>query len=98
MNSLPPDPKHRPAPVNPQDTRDPAKPATTPNPSSPDQNSVLPDLTPRREGGDDALAEAHPDDPRLDEKVIVNEQAESRAVNAPSQTSAGLNGSEESPL
>lgn len=31
-----------------------------------------PDLTPRREGGDDALAEASPGDPRNDEKVLVN--------------------------
>lgn len=63
-----------------------------------DQNSVLPDMTPRREGGDDAIAEAHPEDPRLDEKVIVNEQIENKAVNAPSQTGAGLNGTEDSPL
>jgi hypothetical protein len=31
-----------------------------------------PDLTPRREGGDDSLAEANPTDPRNDEKVLAN--------------------------
>ena len=41
-----------------------------------------PDMTPRREGGDDALAETAPDDARADEKVIVN---------APSQTAANTN-------
>jgi len=35
---------------------------------------VMPDVTPRREGGDDALAESSPTDSRSDEKVIVNEQ------------------------
>jgi hypothetical protein len=29
-------------------------------------------VTPRREGGDDALAEASPLDSRADEKVLVN--------------------------
>ena len=47
-----------------------------------------PDVTPRREGGDDAIAETNPADSRLDEKVIVNEQQENKIVNAPSQTSA----------
>ena len=47
-----------------------------------------PDVTPRREGGDDALAETNPSDARLDEKVIVNEQSEQKIVNAPSQTEA----------
>lgn len=46
------------------------------------------DVTPRREGGDDALAETNPSDARLDEKVIVNEQSEQKIVNAPSQTDA----------
>lgn len=46
------------------------------------------DVTPRREGGDDALAETNPSDARLDEKVIVNEQSEQKIVNSPSQTSA----------
>lgn len=44
------------------------------------------DVTPRREGGDDALAETNPSDSRLDEKVIVNEQKENKIVNSPSQT------------
>jgi len=44
------------------------------------------DHTPRREGGDDALAETDPTDARADEKVIVNEQRENKTVNAPSQT------------
>ncbi len=47
---------------------------------------VQPDLTPRREGGDDSLAESSPTDSRSDEKVIVNEQRENKIVNAPSQT------------
>jgi len=47
-----------------------------------------PDTTPRREGGDDALAERNPSDSRLDEKVIVNEQSEQKIVNSPSQTDA----------
>ncbi|HYO22215.1 MAG TPA: hypothetical protein VER36_07400 [Flavisolibacter sp.] len=48
------------------------------------------DVTPRREGGDDALAETNPSDSRLDEKVIVNEQSEQKVVNSPSQTDAHL--------
>ncbi len=47
-----------------------------------------PDETPRREGGDDALAETNPSDSRLDEKVIVNEQSANKIVNSPSQTEA----------
>ena len=47
-----------------------------------------PDVTPRREGGDDALAERNPSDSRMDEKVIVNEQSSQKIVNAPSQTDA----------
>ena len=48
-----------------------------------------PDQTPRREGGDDALAErSSPDDARADEKVIVNAQREDKIVNTPSQTAA----------
>ena len=47
-----------------------------------------PDATPRREGGDDALAEIHPTDSRADEKVIVNEQRDQKVVNTPSQTGA----------
>jgi hypothetical protein len=53
----------------------------------------LPDMTPRREGGDDSLAEASPYDSRDDEKVIVNEQRENKTVNRPSQTA--VNTSEE---
>lgn len=41
-----------------------------------------PDVTPRREGGDDALAERNPSDSRMDEKVIVNEQSSQKIVNA----------------
>jgi hypothetical protein len=47
-----------------------------------------PDETPRREGGDDALAETNPSDSRMDEKVIVNSQNENKIVNAPSQSDA----------
>lgn len=50
--------------------------------------SPEPDMTPRREGGDDALAESSPTDERSDEKVIVNEQRSSKTVNTPSQTAA----------
>ena len=56
-----------------------------------DRNSAQPmfsgaDQTPRREGGDDSLAETNPTDSRADEKVIVNEQVSNKTVNAPSQT------------
>ncbi len=44
------------------------------------------DLTPRREGGDDALAETAPTDARADEKVIVNEQESNRTVNSTTQS------------
>lgn len=47
-----------------------------------------PDQTPRREGGDDSLAEASPNDPRDDEKVLVNEQRERKTVNQPSEAAA----------
>ena len=50
-----------------------------------------PDTTPRREGGDDSLAESSPTDDRSDEKVIVNEQRENKIVNAPSQTAVNPN-------
>ena len=49
---------------------------------------VQPDVTPRREGGDDSNAESNSSDDRMDEKVIVNEQREHRIVNSPSQTAA----------
>lgn len=57
------------------------------NPDQPTYSSI-PDITPRREGGDDALAESSPADIRSDEKVIVNEQRGNKTVNAPSQTAA----------
>ncbi len=41
-----------------------------------------------REGGDDALSAQTETDTHADEKVIVNEQKENKAVNAPSQTAA----------
>lgn len=50
------------------------------------------DVTPRREGGDDALAETNPTDTRADEKVIVNEQESNHIVNRPSQTEMGRGG------
>ena len=40
--------------------------------SQPSYNN-MPDVTPRREGGDDALAETDPEDARADEKVIAND-------------------------
>lgn len=46
------------------------------------------DMTPRREGGDDALAETTPTDARADEKVIVNEQESNRTVNTTTQPEA----------
>ena len=65
--------------------RDPKKPGT--------DDTYLPDMTPRREGGDDSLAEASPYDNRDDERVIVNAQRENKTVNTPSQTA--VNTSEE---
>ncbi|HVG42100.1 MAG TPA: hypothetical protein VM888_10865 [Chitinophagaceae bacterium] len=47
---------------------------------------VMPDQTPRREGGEDSVERISPTDSRADEKVIVNEQREHKIVNAPSQT------------
>ncbi|MDB5196187.1 MAG: hypothetical protein JWP88_557 [Flaviaesturariibacter sp.] len=41
-----------------------------------------PDQTPRREGGDDALAEVTPTDPAADEKVIANNPQPSRLTAA----------------
>lgn len=52
------------------------------------------DQTPRREGGDDALAETSPTDDRADEQVIVNQQESNRTVNQPSQTESGRGGSD----
>ena len=37
-----------------------------------DTNETFPDMTPRRIGGDDSLAEASPNDSRADEKVLSN--------------------------
>lgn len=57
-----------------------------------------PDVTPRKIGGDDSLAESLPDDIHSDEKVIVNEQRGNKTVNSPSQTAANTsegNGSDE---
>jgi hypothetical protein len=51
---------------------------------------TMPDETPRREGGDDALAETNPSDSRLDEKVVVNTQSENKIVNSPSQSEPHL--------
>lgn len=50
------------------------------------------DETPRREGGDDALADTNSLDSRMDEKVVVNSQREDKIVNAPSQSAAHVNG------
>jgi hypothetical protein len=50
------------------------------------ETGTQPDTTPRREGGEDSLAESAPTDDRSDEKVIVNEQRENKIVNSPSQT------------
>lgn len=65
--------------------------AATPDPKNKEDNTsstfeTRPDVTPRREGGDDALAETNPADSRLDEKVIVNTQGENKIVNSPSQS------------
>ena len=54
---------------------------------------------PKRDGGDDSLADTSPTDSRADEKVIVNEQLSNKTVNAPSQTavnsSEGIGSDEE---
>lgn len=60
------------------DSREPKKSGT--------DDTYLPDMTPRREGGDDSLAEASPYDYRNDEKVLVNKQKETKMVNHPSHT------------
>lgn len=51
-----------------------------------------PDVTPRREGGDDALAETNPLDSRADERIIVNEPKEELSDNSASQS--GLHSSQ----
>ncbi|GAA4334052.1 hypothetical protein [Flaviaesturariibacter amylovorans] len=45
------------------------------------------DLTPRREGGDDSLAEANPTDPRNDEKVL-DKRAPSERIQGPGDAGA----------
>jgi hypothetical protein len=62
-----------------------------PQDNGPARNPAPSDQAPQREGGDDSLADARPDDYRADEKVIVNEHRESKTVNAPSQTAANTN-------
>lgn len=52
--------------------------------------NTQPDSTPRSEGGEDSIENMSPTDSRGDEKVIVNEQRESKAVNIPSQTAVNL--------
>ena len=55
-------------------------------PNEPGYNNPA-DLTPRREGGDDSLAEANPSDPRNDEKVLS--RSESERTPAPGDTTTG---------
>ncbi|HVE60418.1 MAG TPA: hypothetical protein VNA26_01270 [Chitinophagaceae bacterium] len=43
--------------------------------------AVDPDVTPRREGGEDSIAESSPIDARADEKVIVNYRKENKSIN-----------------
>jgi hypothetical protein len=52
--------------------------------------NIQSDSTPRSEGGEDSIENLSPTDSRADEKVIVNEQRESKAVNIPSQTAVNL--------
>jgi hypothetical protein len=44
----------------------------TPGENLQDTNEGFPDMTPRRIGGDDSLAETSPIDSRADEKVLSN--------------------------
>jgi hypothetical protein len=55
---------------------------------------IQPDVTPRREGGEDSIENSSPADSNSDEKVIVNEQKGNKTVNAPSQTAAHTSESE----
>lgn len=72
-------------------------PRNTPDTSfDPLSYDTMPDQTPRREGGDDALGEVLPNDNRADEKVIVNEQREHKTVNTPSQIKAHTSETESS--
>ena len=50
-------------------------------------DTYLPDQTPRREGGDDALAESSPTDSRLDEKVIDNKRESTQQLSNEIETS-----------
>lgn len=50
-----------------------------------------PDRTPRREGGGDSLAESRPDDPRSDEKVIVNTPPQSAPYTEESEENQIIN-------
>lgn len=63
---------------------------TNNNPNGPKTRQpsyMQPEQATGREGGDEALADrSSPNDPRADEKVIVNEQREDKIVNTPSQT------------
>ena len=51
-------------------------------------DTYLPDQTPRREGGDDALAESSPTDRRSDEKVIDNKRELTQTLSNEVETSA----------
>ncbi|MCU7549533.1 hypothetical protein OCK74_10430 [Chitinophagaceae bacterium LB-8] len=55
-----------------------------------------PDPTKKRERSEDSLENANPADSRADEKVIVNEQAGNKTVNAPSQTAVNTSENESS--
>ena len=60
-------------------------------PAQPNYES-FPDVTPRREGGDDALAESSPLDSRSDEKVIVNtKRGEEKIANGQAEKAASTN-------
>ena len=54
-------------------------------------DETLPDVTPRREGGDDALAESSPVDSRSDEKVIAQHKSRETA-NEPSRLQSDKSG------
>lgn len=66
-----------------KDPREPVKPEL--------DDTYLPDMTPRREGGEDSVAESSPYDSRDDEKVVVNKQRENKMVNIPSQSAVNIN-------
>lgn len=60
-----------------------------------DPYQTLPDQTPRREGGDDALAKRTQTDSRADEKVIVNDQRQDKVTNGVLQATPGAIGNRE---